>query len=165
MAALQGAKVVGADTRCAVHGTSSESSFLRVGKMTDPADTLYLDLWMAYPQGTTGIFPVDPIDSLQTLYDLWKTTNSIRETATTPLNLVKVYSDAAGNTIFDFTQCLNYKNCELRIFDIYGRSILTKTVSSRIMQVSLVNRPSKEILVYQVIRQDQTILSKGKFNR
>jgi len=165
MAALQGAKVIGADTRCAVHHTSSESSFLRVAKMTDPTDSLYLDLWMAYPAGTLGIFPVDPIDSLQTLYNLWKTTNGIRETGNVPVNVVKVYTDAAGTTLFDFTLCKDYKNCQLRIFDLFGRSILAKSVSSRIMRVSLTNRPSREILIYQVIRQDQTFLAKGKFLR
>lgn len=74
MAALQGAKVVGADTRCAPKGTSSQSAFLRVGRPANPADTLYCDLWMAYPQNFPGLYPVDPIDSLQTLFDLWKAT-------------------------------------------------------------------------------------------
>ena len=43
MAALQGAKVIGADTRCAVRGTSSQSSFIRVAKPGD-STTLYLSL-------------------------------------------------------------------------------------------------------------------------
>lgn len=165
MAALQGAKVIGADTRCAIHHTSSESSFLRVAKMNDPPDSLYLDLWMAYPQGTSGIFPVDPIDSLQTLYNLWKTTNGIRETRNPPANVVKVYTDAAGITVFDFTLCKDYPYCQLRIVDLVGRIIFAKSISSRIMRVSLNKRLSKEILIYQVIRKDQTFLAKGKFMR
>ena len=165
MAALQGAKVIGADTRCAVHNTSSESSFLRVAKMTDPPDSLYLDLWMAYPSGTSGIFPVDPIDSLQTLYNLWKTTNGIREIGKITETVVKVYTDASGNTIFDFTFCKDYKNCYLTIVDLYGRTLFSNTITSRIMQINLPASVTKEFLVYQVIRQNHIIVAKGKFVR
>jgi hypothetical protein len=165
MAALQGAKVIGADTRCAVHNTSSESSFLRIARMTDPPDSLDLDLWMAYPTGTTGIFPVDPIDSLQTLYNLWKTTNSNREIGKIPQNVVKVYTDASGNTIFDFTLCKEYKNCYLTIVDLYGRILLSKIITSRIMKINIPTGVTKEFLVYQVIRQNHILVAKGKFVR
>ncbi|MEZ5148578.1 MAG: DUF1028 domain-containing protein [Bacteroidales bacterium] len=62
MAALQGAKVIGADTRCLDDGVSSLSSFLRVAQADDPANDLYLDLNV--PSTPDGI---DPIDSLQSL--------------------------------------------------------------------------------------------------
>ncbi|MBV6441287.1 MAG: DUF1028 domain-containing protein [Haliscomenobacteraceae bacterium CHB4] len=66
MAALQGANVVGADTRCADDGTSSLSAFLRVAKPGDTDDSLYLDLNVpSLPAG------MEPIDSLQRLYDQW----------------------------------------------------------------------------------------------
>ena len=165
MAALQGAKVIGADTRCAVHHTSSESSFLRVARMTDPPDSLYLDLWMAYPQGTGGIFPVDPIDSLQTLYNIWKTTIGIQEMVKVPVNVVKVYTDANGTTQFDFTLCKDYKNCQLKIADLYGRILLSTTVGSRIMRLNLPAGVTKEFLVYQVTGQNHVIVAKGKFVR
>ncbi len=66
MAALQGAKVIGADTRCLDDGTSSLSAFLRVAQPDDPEDSLYLDLNV--PSTPAGM---DPIDSLQTLVDVW----------------------------------------------------------------------------------------------
>ncbi len=65
MAAMQGAKVVGADTRCINAGISSLSAFIRVAKPDDPASELYLDINI--PSTTTG---VDPIDSLQVLFDM-----------------------------------------------------------------------------------------------
>ena len=66
MAALQGANVVGADTRCTDNGTSSLSAFLRVAKPGDADDSLYLDLNVpSLPAGR------EPIDSLQRLYDQW----------------------------------------------------------------------------------------------
>jgi uncharacterized Ntn-hydrolase superfamily protein len=165
MSALQGAKVIGADTRCAVHGTSSESSFLRVGKMTDPPDTLYLDLWMAYPNGTSGNFPVDPIDSLQTLYNLWKMTNGVTPLGSIQDNVVKVYVDATGNIQFDFTLCRDYNNCRLSIYDLYGRCLVYKTVSSRILIINPPSGVSRGLLVYQVVNQSQVTIAKGKFIR
>jgi len=70
MAALQGAKVIGADTRCINRGTSSISAFIRVAKTTDPpSGPYYLDL-------NVNNTPVgrDPIDSLQILYNIWVAT-------------------------------------------------------------------------------------------
>ena len=66
MAALQGAKVIGADTRCLDDGVSSLSAFLRVAQPLDLPYNLYLNLNI--PSTPAG---VDPIDSLQTLVDLW----------------------------------------------------------------------------------------------
>lgn len=67
MAALQGAKVAGADTRCLNEGVSSLSSFIRMARPEDDADSLYLDLNV--PETPFG---VEPIDELQELYDEWK---------------------------------------------------------------------------------------------
>lgn len=66
MAALHGAKVIGADTRCNPV-RSSISAFLRVAKPTDPQSGPYwLDLNV---QSVPS--PKDPIDSLQVLYNNW----------------------------------------------------------------------------------------------
>jgi uncharacterized Ntn-hydrolase superfamily protein len=69
MAALQGAKMPGADTRCLSAGTSSISAFIRVARPQDTTGTYYLDLNVnSVPTG------VEPIDSLQVLYDIWNST-------------------------------------------------------------------------------------------
>ena len=44
MAALQGANIRGADTRCLDDGTSSLSAFIRVAEPLDGDDNFYLDL-------------------------------------------------------------------------------------------------------------------------
>lgn len=73
MAALQGAKVVGADTRCAGYNTSSSSAFIRVAKSTDPLNGPYwLDISVNIPN--EYLQNNDPIDSLQVLFELWLTT-------------------------------------------------------------------------------------------
>lgn len=60
MAAMQGANVPGADTRCMSSGNSSLSSFLRV------ADASGMTIDLIVPSGPAGF---EPIDSLQTLFD------------------------------------------------------------------------------------------------
>ena len=72
MSALQGGKVPGADTRCLDEGISTFSAFIRVAKENDNED-YYMDLNVNsvityYDQ--TGIW-IDPIDTLQILYNSW----------------------------------------------------------------------------------------------
>jgi uncharacterized Ntn-hydrolase superfamily protein len=160
MAALQGAKMIGADTRCAVHNSSSLSSFLRVARPADPADSLYLDIYMAYNQNFTGFVPVDPIDSLQTLYDLWKTTTSIRYTRNgLPL---KVWSPSEGELIFDFTGCLDYQDYMINIFDLTGRMLQKSMVTRRTMSLRLFKSSFSGICFYQVMNQGQVVIARGK---
>lgn len=64
MAALQGANIPGADSRCLDDGISSKSSFLRIATPTDVAGNFSVNLIV--PATDPG---VDPIDSLQTLFD------------------------------------------------------------------------------------------------
>jgi len=66
MASLQGANVPGADTRCAGEGVSSLSAFIRVAQTGDTLGEFYLDLNV--PETPYG---VEPIDSLQVLFDEW----------------------------------------------------------------------------------------------
>lgn len=66
MAALQAAKVPGADTRCFPQNKSSISAFIHVRKPTDGVQS-YLDLVVSTTTGST-----DPIDVLQTQFDAWR---------------------------------------------------------------------------------------------
>ena len=165
MATLQGAKVVGADTRCAVRGTSSQSAFIRVGRMTDPSDSLYCDLWMAYPTNYSGTFPVDPIDSLQTLYNLWKTTTSVNGANLSPPSEIKVYRGEGESLVFDFSRCRNYLQSNLQIFDITGRNLREVKVTSRFMTVNLTGTAGSRILLYRLAGADGAYLCSGKFCR
>jgi len=70
MAAMQGAKIPGADTRCLSSGISSLSAFIRVAQPNNLEDSLYLHLNVNNTQ--PGI---DPIDTLQDLFDDWYAEN------------------------------------------------------------------------------------------
>jgi len=94
MAAMQGANIPGADSRCLARGTSSTSSFLRVYKPTDTAGMPWLELdVLEMPFGE------EPIDSLQVLFNLWALTNGFEtEPNSLPLK-ISVYPNPAAETL------------------------------------------------------------------
>ena len=66
MAALQGANIAGADSRCLDNGTSSLSAFIRVAEPFDEPDNFLLDLNINNTNNNQ-----EPIDLLQDLYNEW----------------------------------------------------------------------------------------------
>jgi uncharacterized Ntn-hydrolase superfamily protein len=66
MAALQGANIPGADSRCLDNQTSSLSAFIRVANPMDDEDAFLLDLNINNTSNNQ-----EPIDLLQELYDQW----------------------------------------------------------------------------------------------
>ena len=66
MAALQGANIEGADSRCLDNETSSLSAFIRVANPLDEDDNFLLDLNINNTSNGQ-----EPIDLLQELYDQW----------------------------------------------------------------------------------------------
>jgi len=69
MAALQGANIPGADIRCIDDSLSSLSAFIRLAKHDDSNDSYYLDI-NVHNVEFVG-YHIDPIDSLQNLFDAW----------------------------------------------------------------------------------------------
>jgi uncharacterized Ntn-hydrolase superfamily protein len=61
MAALQGAKMIGADTRCSTNNTSSLFAFLKVAQPGDPDGSPYISMGVR----THTNAAIEPIDSLQ----------------------------------------------------------------------------------------------------
>jgi uncharacterized Ntn-hydrolase superfamily protein len=66
MQALQAAKIIGADTRCASRNTSTQSSFIKVVRIGDGATPYLLKIVPDTPSGT------DPIDVLTVQFNSWK---------------------------------------------------------------------------------------------
>lgn len=163
MAALQGAKVIGADTRCASNHSSSLSSFLRVAQTSNRPDSLYIDLWMAYPSGFSGLVPVDPIDSLQTLYNHWKTITAVFGAGDASVNWVKGATGSDGSATLDFSNCPDYSKLKLVIFDLTGRTIYSKQIDSRVIRPFPAGNNHSGMFIYQVLRQDNRIVALGKF--
>jgi len=95
MAALQGANVPGADSRCLKEGVSSQSAFIRVAYPGDDPNNLTLDLNVSItPEG------VEPITELQDLFDTWNQSLSMESIpAKSPF---KAYQDSAGQLAFSW---------------------------------------------------------------
>lgn len=66
MRALEAAKIIGADTRCASRSTSTQSSFIKVVRIGDGATPYLLQIVPDTPSGT------DPIDVLRVRFNGWK---------------------------------------------------------------------------------------------
>ena len=72
MAGLQGGNIAGADSRCLDEGISTLSAFIRVANPND-TNTYYMDLNISdvTPYYNQTNLWIDPVDTLQTLYDEW----------------------------------------------------------------------------------------------
>ncbi|MFI5219268.1 MAG: DUF1028 domain-containing protein [Bacteroidia bacterium] len=94
MAALQGAKVPGADTRCLTYGISSYSAFIRVANPTDTAGNFYLDI-------TVNTYPgnLDPIDSLQVMFNSWGGCGATYVQSPSKQKWTKVYPNPVSNQL------------------------------------------------------------------
>ncbi len=164
MASLQGAKVIGADTRCASpYQSSSLSAFIRVAQPENNYDSLYLDLWMAYPQTWSGAVPVDPIDSLQTLFNIWQTPTAIPgKDDNTPCSIMVIQSES-GEISFNFSDCPNNLKLNLMVFDLQGRTIAAIPVNEKIEKLMVYGKLAKGIYLYRVNTDNNIILATGKF--
>lgn len=106
MAAMQGANIPGADTRCLDDNISSLSSFIRVAKPNDSSNNTYLDLRVNNTFGNS-----EPIDSLQTIYNQWVIDNINfdlgdinQDQILDILDIVQLVNFILGQTIFNFEE-------------------------------------------------------------
>jgi len=121
MAALQGAKVPGADTRCLPYNKSTISAFIRVAKSTDPQSGPY---WLDLNVNNTPTNK-DPIDSLQVLYNNWVISGISNNQGIFPEKflLYQNYPNPFNpKTIISF-DIANRTNVKISVFDILGREV------------------------------------------
>lgn len=120
MAALQGAKVIGADTRCQPT-RSSISAFIRVARPTDPQNGPY---WLDLNVQTVPS-PKDPIDSLQVLFNQWQVTGVSNNQGIYPeeFSLEQNYPNPFNpqTTITFNTANLSY--IKLAVYDVQGSEV------------------------------------------
>lgn len=119
MEALQGANVPGADARCLSDGTSSIGGFLRVAKPDDEAGNYYFEVNL--PSVNEG---VDPIDSLQSLVDIWGGCEYTGLKEDNEYNAVKVFPNPGDEAInIRLPDELVGIECEIAIYDSYGKRV------------------------------------------
>lgn len=129
MYALQGANFPGADARCLNDGTSSTSAFLQVYKSTDAEGQPYLRLNVAEtPKG------VEPIDSLQKLFNLYKATTGVRDK-----EVLREVHSGSRNAIVRWAGDIKIMNgfTHCTILDLNGRMMLESTLNPNDSRVDI----------------------------
>lgn len=154
MAAMQGANIVGADSRCASNGTSSLFAFIKVAQ---PTDSFGIPSFKVSVR-TMSNAGIEPLDSLQSKFNLeYNCTSGIVETA-----MFSKHFSVFPNPANDFLTVENKTTSEyqLQLFDIRGAVILQKElINTAILNVSdypsgtyfLKLSNAKETLVKKVI--------------
>ncbi|MEY3084385.1 MAG: hypothetical protein RL037_565 [Bacteroidota bacterium] len=98
MAALQGANIIGADTRCAANGTSSLFAFVKVAQTTDAMNSPSFIASVRTPNNSG----IEPIDSLQSIFSQMHSCSeaSIEELLNKDKELVKIIDFMGRETNF-----------------------------------------------------------------
>jgi uncharacterized Ntn-hydrolase superfamily protein len=121
MAALQGANMPGADTRCLNEGVSSLSSFIRVAKPSDTLGTYWCDLLVkSTPYG------VEPIDSLQILFDQWMNWVGINTNSNDLVSVKIVPNPTKDYIVIDITGLL-HEVVVISIYNSFGQQVFEKS--------------------------------------
>jgi len=163
MATLQGAKVIGADTRCASpYLSSSLSSFIRVARPEDTGSFTYLDLYMSYSQTFSGAVPRDPIDSLQTLFNKWVLTASVQKLPANAAQLLKIFYEPDGKVVFDFSLLPAGEKMQLLIYDLMGKELKKENVSASFIKPEMSNLPDG-IYFYRLLSENNMMTGGGEF--
>jgi hypothetical protein len=120
MAALQGAKMVGADTRCASNGSSALFAFVKVSQPSDP-DGAPSFLVSVRTHNGAGI---EPIDTLQTLFDAVKSCTATGFSAPFPALDLRFFPNPARNFLKTEWGEAGNAICRYEIRDALGRSVM-----------------------------------------
>ncbi len=147
MAAMQGAKVVGADTRCAGNGTSSLSSFLRVALPGDDPETPYINIII-----DTVRAGQEPIDTLQTRFDQIKNCPSDTTSSGTMPHAPHItvqMTNSGAQSIITINSALD--NFRFELFDSSGRQLLNKNLTGFKVQYMSVSQLPKGIYLWRIL--------------
>jgi uncharacterized Ntn-hydrolase superfamily protein len=155
MAAMQGAKVPGADTRCLSNGTSSMFAFIKVAKPGDDPAEPSVRLFVALnPVG------IEPIDSLQALYDeAAPCATPVREKSGS-LNFTVSPNPSQGEITLGFPAELGA--VRLDVFDAQGR--LLKTLPAVLSEQSLRLEMTGLVMLRLTAKSGETGVKTVKFD-
>jgi uncharacterized Ntn-hydrolase superfamily protein len=125
MAAMQGAKVAGADTRCLSAGISSYSAFLRVANPGDTPGNFLFDINVnTFSTGN------EPIDSLQSLFNnAGGCTLPVDDIIINNSDLFyAVVHDESKTIDAVFENTISYEGSELKLLDVSGKLVYSFSV-------------------------------------
>jgi uncharacterized Ntn-hydrolase superfamily protein len=128
MAALQGANVVGADTRCSPNGTSSLFAFVKVTKPDDQYGSPYISLGVR----THNNDGIEPIDSLQQMVNSLCPSMGTGDIDQNRLHFNVYPNPGSGNSLLQLN-CLSSKDETVVVTfnDVLGKVCLQQTLLLR----------------------------------
>ncbi len=145
MAALQGAKMVGADSRCSSNGTSSLFAFLKVSK---PSDAFGKPYYLISAR-TRSNARVEPIDSLQRIFNRSHAScnviTGIQETANEPV--VEIYPNPFDNKLTILFQHQHDTEATFLITDALGKRMMEEKIKQEITISTLTWKPGIYFLI------------------
>ena len=152
MAGLQGANMIGADSRCTDSLTSSLSAFIRVAQPTDGAGIFSLDLNVSETPTK-----VEPIDSLQSLFDAVHncTTASMKQ----QVRKTRVWCSPnpfRDKTTFHIRAANPNTAVRISIFDMLGKLAGEKTTTREVVTFTS-NELGNGVYLYRVTSEDKFI--------
>jgi len=124
MAALQGANVVGADTRCTPNGTSSLFAFVKVAQ----PDDIFGSPSFVVSVRTTSTAGIEPIDTLQVLFSMVHECSGVGMNENERFNsLFKLYPNPVENNLVIENSLPGTSSNRVSITDISGALIFQGT--------------------------------------
>lgn len=141
MAALQGANVPGADSRCLSNGTSSKSAYIKVAK---PGDGVFIWLSLVLSEVPPG---VEPIDSLNTVFDDWKLLNGLQ--APRPVQL-DIYPSPTKDKFRVQLADVGMMGGVVKVYDELGKLVHQRSVEAGVDSILLNAQDWKGAGVYLV---------------
>lgn len=153
MAALQGAKRVGADSRCTGNGTSALFAFVKVAQPTDVfgSPSFLVSVRTGSSDG------VEPIDELQTLFDA-ENTCSLGINDVENFNFKVLLYPNPANDILHLELIDNSEKSELVIISVTG-SVVYKNQFVNNTEVD-VTQLQKGVYFVKIVNQDFSVVSK-----
>lgn len=133
MAALQGAKVVGADTRCTPNGTSTLFAFVKVAQPSDTYGAPSFSLGVC----TRNNQRIEPIDSLQVLFDAAKTCGVTAITPTDLDPLVRVFPNPSNGRLTIELISPGHPDATLSIYNAQGALVHQRRLADRRQDIDL----------------------------
>lgn len=128
MAALQGAKMIGADSRCTANGTSSLFAFVKVARPSDAFGTPSFSIAVK----THTNERVEPVDALQALFDL-------HHGCTISNNLFRIFPVPASGVLHMITGNQDTKIYMIR--NTFGQLVLSGVIN-REQQLNIRDMPA-----------------------
>lgn len=156
MAALQGAKMVGADTRCAPNNSSTLFAFVKVAQPTDKYGSPSFLVSVRTHNGAH----IEPVDTLQKIFNGKRNCNTVGLNETTSSNYFTIYPNPSNGKIdlLIREEGKLTQGAEVNIYNMLGRKVYSSKLNSHKTEIDL-SKEAKGIYFYSIQDENENIKS------